>query len=64
MIHRLKGIRQQKGMTQRQLSEASGINRASIAKYETGKSVPSLNNAEKLAKALDVKIEELMSCKN
>lgn len=61
MFYRLKGIRQKKGMTQRQLSEASGVNRVTIAKYETGKSVPSLSNAEKLAKALDVKIEELMS---
>ena len=56
----LKVIRKQKGMTQEALSAFSGVNRVSIAKYETGKSDPSLETAVKLANALGVTVDELI----
>lgn len=57
---KLKDIRKSKGMTQAALSAFSGVNRVSIAKYETGKSTPSLKTAERLAVALGVKVDELI----
>lgn len=56
----LREIRKRKGMTQAALSAFTGINRVSIAKYETGKTEPSLKTAEKLASALDVTVDELI----
>ena len=60
MVCNLRVIRKQKGLTQAQLSAASGVNRVCIAKYETGISVPSLKTAEKLADALGVTVDELI----
>lgn len=56
----LREIRKQKGMTQEALAAFSGVNRVSIAKYETGKTTPSLQTAEKLAAALGVTVDELL----
>lgn len=59
-MFRIKELRKQKGMTQEALAAFTGINRVSIAKYETGKSTPSLKTAGKLAAALGVTVDELM----
>jgi len=60
MVYNLKVIRKRRGMTQEQLSKASNIHRVSIAKYETGKSEPSLESAQKLASALGVPVDDLI----
>ena len=60
MVYKLREIRKLKGLTQVKLSEVSKINRVCIAKYETGKSTPTLESAEKLAKALGVKVDDLI----
>lgn len=59
-MENLKVIRKQKGMTQATLSAFSGVNRVSIAKYETNKAEPSLETAVKLADALGVTVDELI----
>lgn len=46
-------------MTQKQLADLSGVSRVAIARYETGKQAPKKEALEKLAKALDVSVEEL-----
>lgn len=60
MVNKLREIRKRKGMTQEALSRAAKINRANIAKYETGVSSPTLKSAEKLAAALGVTVDELI----
>lgn len=60
MVCELRTIRKAKGMTQEALATASGVNRVSIAKYETGRALPSVNTAGKLAKALNVSISEIV----
>ena len=60
MIERLRSIRKAKGMTQGELAQATGINRVTIAKYEAGNFGASVTNAEKLANALDCRIEDLI----
>lgn len=60
MSDRIKALRAEKGMTQEDLAEASGVSRLTISKLETGK----LTNARSktmfaVAKALGVTIDDL-----
>lgn len=55
----LKAIRKSKGLTQKQLSDLSGVSRVAIARYETNQQTPQKAAIEKLARALDVSAEEL-----
>jgi transcriptional regulator with XRE-family HTH domain len=57
---RIKRFRLAKKLTQEKLAELIGINRVTIARYETGRATPGLATADKLAKALDCTIEELL----
>src|SRR4051812_21544009 len=57
----LVGIRSAKGLSQAKLAEISGVTRASIALLETGTSNPTLEILMKLASALQVSIDEMIS---
>lgn len=60
MNFKIKEKRIEKGMTQEELAEKSGISRASILSYENGtaKNI-TVKNLESIADALNCKIEEL-----
>ena len=60
MVCTLAEVRKAKGMTQAQLAEQAKVNRVCIAKYETGKALPSIVTAEKLAGALGVGISDIV----
>jgi DNA-binding XRE family transcriptional regulator len=47
----------QRGLTQTQLAEMVGTRQPSIARLENGSSVPSLSFLERIARALDARIE-------
>lgn len=51
---RLKKIREEKGITQEQLAQCSGISRRMIQKYESAVARPRYDAAEKLASALEI----------
>ena len=57
---RLKKFREDKGLTQVQLSELTGISSRMIQKYESGKSRPRLDAAQKIADALNISADELL----
>lgn len=57
---RLKALREEKGLTQAQLSQSSGLSSRTIQKYEYGAGIPRIDIAEKLAAALDVSVSELL----
>ena len=57
---RLKKFREDKGLTQVQLSELTGISARMIQKYEAGTARPRLDAAEKIAKALNITTDELL----
>ena len=61
MVANLKAIRKQCGMTQGELAKLAGINRITIIKYESGKVDPTIESATKLANALGVTVDELIS---
>lgn len=57
---RLLQIRKAKGLTQIELSNLSGVSRRVVALYETKIKGPSADVVLRLAKALDVSVDQLM----
>ena len=49
-----------RNMSQKQLSEMTGISKASVSQYLSGKNVPGLEKINLIAKAVDVPLERLM----
>ena len=62
-ITNLARIRKEKGLTQDKLATLSGVPRVSIARYETGKVSPNARILERLANALEVKIDDIVDRK-
>lgn len=59
-IPRIKAWREKRGLTQDALAAATGISRVSIARYELGVVMPSLENAHKIASALGCTVDDLL----
>jgi len=58
---RIKKRRNDLGMTQEDLAEKVGVSRVYIGYVEQGRNSPSLEILEKIAKALKVKLSDLVS---
>jgi len=58
---RLKALREERELSQEALARKVGVSREYIARLETGKHDPPLSRLEKLAKALKVKVTELLA---
>lgn len=56
----LKRIRTEKGLTQGDIVRSLGVSRSFVSNIESGKTNPTLATIAKLAKALNVPIEELI----
>jgi len=52
--HRLRQLREEKGLSQGDIEKASGLLRCYISRVEHGHTVPSLDTLERFAAALDV----------
>jgi transcriptional regulator with XRE-family HTH domain len=59
-VDRLKALRQLRAMSQEELAEESGVGRATISRIERGLSGAQGRTLRRLAKALDVNVEELV----
>lgn len=59
MKNRLRELRNERKLTQEQLSKKVGVSRQSIVAIETGKYDPSLALAFKLAREFDCAIEDI-----
>jgi transcriptional regulator with XRE-family HTH domain len=57
---RIKKRRNDLGMTQEDLAEKVGVSRVYIGYVEQGRNTPSLEILEKIAKALKIKLSELI----
>ena len=57
---RLKQIREEKHLTQSEVAKGTGINRSTIANYESGASVPKYTQLRPLAVFLNVSTEYLL----
>jgi transcriptional regulator with XRE-family HTH domain len=59
-VMRLKKLRADREMTQEALAKKAGIARTYLARLELGQQDPTLGTLQKLAKALKVKVGELV----
>jgi transcriptional regulator with XRE-family HTH domain len=57
----LKRIRKEKGMSQGDIAREFGMDKAFISNIENGKTNPTLATITKLAKAVGVSVEDLMT---
>lgn len=57
---RIRRLREQHGMTQKQLADALGLNQSAIALWESGKTVPTLQNLYRLADILGCDARDLL----
>lgn len=57
---KLKQARQQAGFSQEQLAEKLSVSRSAIAKWETDKGMPDIDNLKAIAGLLDVSIDYLL----
>lgn len=57
---RIRAIRQQKGMTQKQVADKCGMADSAIRKYESGAQVPKVETAKRIAAALNVPPAQLL----
>ena len=64
LANRLKERRAELGLTQAELAEKVGVTRKTVNTVENGVFVPSTILALKLARALDMAVEELFSISN
>lgn len=57
LAKKIKALRKTRGLTQQQLAEALGVQRATISNYEIGRRSPHISELEKLASVLGVSLE-------
>lgn len=60
----IQKIRSEKGITQEELAKKLAIDRSTIAKWETGKSLPRSNILIKLAQILGCTVDDLLRCED
>jgi len=58
---RIRGQRQQKGMSRRELAEAAGVSERYVTELELGRGNSTILLLRKLARALDIPIERLLA---
>jgi transcriptional regulator with XRE-family HTH domain len=61
LSERIRQLRREHGLTQDELAELAGINRSYLSIVENGHSSPTMDVAERLAKALGVSLWTLLS---
>lgn len=57
---KIRDIRQQKRMTQQELSQKTQIEQTVISRYETGRIVPSLTRLKQISDALEISLSDLV----
>ena len=56
----LKAARTKLGLTQEQVAERSGVHSAEVSRIEAGKRDPQVSTVEKLARAVELKVGQLL----
>jgi transcriptional regulator with XRE-family HTH domain len=57
---RIKALREKRGMSQEELAAAAQMSRGYLARLEIGRHDPTVGRVEKLARALRVKVADLL----
>lgn len=53
----VRQMREQRGWTQARLADAAGMTQPAVARFEAGGTVPTIQVLERLARALDARLE-------
>ncbi|WP_299628217.1 helix-turn-helix transcriptional regulator [uncultured Tenacibaculum sp.] len=61
IAERIRLYRQQKGFSQNELAELSGVNNKSLSRYELGSSIPPADALKNIADALAISADALLS---
>ncbi|APT75038.1 hypothetical protein LN42_00465 [Marinitoga sp. 1137] len=61
MKNNLKELRTKKNLTLNQLAKMTGLNQATIWRIENGIIIPKIDTAQKIAKVLEVNVENLFN---
>lgn len=59
-MNRIRELRKAQNLSQQELAVKLGVDRSTIAKWETGAHSPRMNKMRKLTKILDCSLEELL----
>ena len=59
IVSRIKEIREEKGITQKEVCEKAKCTIVSLSRYESGKRNPTFESVERIANALGVSISDL-----
>lgn len=57
---KIRAAREKKNLTQEDLAKLTGIARANIARFETGRHAPKIATVQRVARALDLKTTDLL----
>ena len=57
----IKDLRENKGLTQKELAENLGVSDKAVSKWETNRGLPDISIIEDLAKALGISLAELLT---
>lgn len=57
---KIKAARTKAGLSQEQLAQKLGVSRSAVAKWETGKGIPDIENLKALAQLLNVSVDYLL----
>ena len=61
-MNKLHEIREEKGVSLRELAKLAGVSKTQINEIENGQSDPTLKTMCRIAKALNMKIEDIFWC--
>lgn len=61
-MNKLHEIREEKGVSLRELAKLAGVSKTQINEIENGQSDPTLKTMRRIAKALNMKIEDIFWC--
>ena len=64
VAEQIKQYRKKAGLTQQELADKAGITRVSVGKYETDRTVPSVETGQKIAVALGITMDTLLGEEN
>lgn len=59
-MHKIKELREARGLTQEYLAQQLGVTQGTVANWETGARTPSLTNLVRVADILGVSLDEVM----
>lgn len=59
-MHRIRELRIAQKLSQQELADKIGVDRSTIAKWETGAHLPRTDKLRQLARILDCSLEELL----